>query len=56
MWQTVYDPETGEIDYKKSDRVFPEHAVYWLIRGRERRRREAEERRAKETEAKAEQQ
>jgi hypothetical protein len=52
MWHVVYDPETGEIDWKKSDRAYPEYAVHYLIRGREERlKREAEER-AKENEAK----
>ena len=28
----VYDPETGEIDWKKSDLTFPEHALPYLLR------------------------
>jgi hypothetical protein len=44
-WHTVCDPETGEVDWKQSDRVYPEHAVHYLIRGRERRWREEAEQR-----------
>jgi len=54
MPKLVHDPQTGEIDWKKSDLVYPEHAVHYLIRGREERlAREAGERcRAKENQAK----
>jgi hypothetical protein len=37
MPKLAYDPQTGEIDWKKSDLVYPEHAVHYLIRGREER-------------------
>jgi hypothetical protein len=51
----VYDPETGEVDWKKSDRAYPEHAVHYLIRGREERLAREAEVRAKKNEAKREQ-
>jgi hypothetical protein len=28
----AYDPETGEIDWKKSDLTFPEYALPYLLR------------------------
>jgi hypothetical protein len=28
----AYDPQTGEVDWKKSDLAFPEYALPWLLR------------------------
>jgi hypothetical protein len=30
----AYDPQTGEVDWKKSDLAFPEYALRWLLRRR----------------------
>ena len=32
MPKLAYDPETGEIDWKKSDLTFPEYALPYLLR------------------------
>ncbi len=30
----VYDPQTGQVDWNKSDLSFPEYALRWLLRRR----------------------
>ncbi len=32
MPKLAYDPQTGEVDWKKSDLTFPEYALPWLLR------------------------